>query len=169
MKMKVYARDAIRQYGVANYVLDEERFREDTQTGELFMIHEEMVETTEQLNKRLARGTFSLSSKSYPVKQPCAPPVSPRPVIINKNPTFKVLNQKSVDKITDRLCKPTFATKMKKKTSTAETGVHSCEKEKKQMAKLEESKKSSGTPVSVAGTPRPVAATPRSRTVTPRV
>lgn len=54
--MKVYAREALEQYGVANYVLSEDRFVEDSGTGEIFNIPEDMIDTPEQLVRRLQKG-----------------------------------------------------------------------------------------------------------------
>ena len=53
--MKLYAREALNSYGVANYVLSEDRFTEDSDTGEIFVIPEEN-DSEEQLVERLRTG-----------------------------------------------------------------------------------------------------------------
>ena len=110
--MKQYARDAIDRHGRASYVIDDKCFY-DRVTDELYMRVQPVTYTPRELTDKLATGTFSLSAKFYPRRRPSAPDRSPRPVIIERSVTFLPTTHNQVERITDRLSKPTFAHKVR--------------------------------------------------------
>ena len=127
--MKQYARDAIQRHGRANYVIEDKSFF-DKMTDELYMRVQPVTYTPRELNEKLASETFSLSAKSYPRKRPAAPDRSPRPVIIERSVTFLPASHGQMEKIVNRVTKPTFAHKLRssgeieEKQSTCKSRLH---------------------------------------------
>ena len=106
--MKQYARDALQRHGVVNYVIDDKSYFDEL-TDELYMHVEPVLDSEKELARKLAKETFSLSAKSYPRHCPSAPKSTPRPVLIERHPTFMAASPGALDRIVNRVSKPTFS------------------------------------------------------------
>ena len=123
--MKQYAREALKRHGVANYVIDDKSFFDEL-TDELYMHVNPVLDSEQELARKMAKETFSLSAKAYPRHPPSAPRPTPRAVLIERHPTFLTASPSTLERIISRVTKPTFSQKLHAASEPPEPSRKSC-------------------------------------------